>query len=410
MSRNVQGIVAVIFIVLGLSFIATTAVLYLEFQDAGWFTFAAFYSHLFIFFPTFGILALCAFYMPACALLDLYWHHVRHGPARFAFATFLLIAVSMGVSSMLVTGVPAVWWLKPETLNADRGSPAGCTAPQCKRLSVMESVEDVRAVSSHRVGLSPFVRECVTDQLMELPAEQIQPRHCFVTKTKQTAEQCCFAQKLFTEDLTKLYESERGNHSVTGVVHAKLLPMKIFFLLMILAIGILLALWRRTIDKHYQSYTGHIERGLLIGALAMLLWPVSNHGFLQSSSVLYGRSGEGIYATISPVLSFMFAAWALLLVVFFFRRHERDIEAAGKIGGGIASAVAIMKYDVIIDFATRYLGSGADIMGLSALAVLLVLCFVALYAGNPERGLRRKSKPEPESTPNEAANTSGQTF
>jgi hypothetical protein len=395
MSRNVQGIVAVIFVVLALSFIATTAVLYIEFRDDGWFTFAAFYSHLFIFFPTFGILALCAFYVPACALLDLYWNHVRHGPIRFAVASFLLVAVSMGVSSMLVTGVPAMWWLKPETLNADRGNPAGCAAPQCKRLPVMESVEDVRTVSSHRLGLSPFVRECVTDLLMELPPEQVQPRHCFVTKTKLTAAQCCIAQKQFTDDLTKLYESERGNHSVTGLVHAKLLPMKIFFLLMILAIGILLALWRRTIDKHYQSYTGHIERGLLIGALAMLLWPVSNHGFLQSSSVLYGRSGEGVYATISPILSFMFAAWALLLVVFFFRRHERDIEAAGKIGGGIASAVAIMKYDVIIDFATRFLGSGADPVGLSVLAVLLVLCFVALYAGNPERGFRRKPQPEP---------------
>lgn len=384
MSRNVQGVVAVVFIVLALSFIATTAVLYMEFRDDGWFTLAAFYSHLFIFFPTFGLLALAAFFVPACALLDLYWHHVKHGPARFAIGSFVLIAVSLGASAMLVTGVPAVWWLKPGTLAADLGNPAGCSAPQCKRQPVMASVKEVRAISRVRLGLSPFVRECLDDQLMEIPLELMQPRHCFVTMTKLTAAQCCMAQKDFTADLSKLYDSERGNHSVTGVVHAKLLPLKIFFLLMIFAIGVLLALWRRTIDQHYRDYTGRIERGLLIGALAMLLWPVANHGFLQSSSLLYGRAGEGIYATISPVLSFLFAAWALMLVVFFFRRHERDIEAAGKIGGGMASAVAIIKYNEIIDYATRFLGSGADLMGLSVLGLVLVGAFIGLVAGVPK--------------------------
>ena len=107
-----------------------------------------------------------------------------------------------------------------------------------------------------------------------------------------------------------------------GKVHAVLLPLKVFFLLMVLSIGILLAVWRRKIDKLYGAYTGRIERGLLVGALAMLVWPVSNHGFLQSSTLLYGKAGEGLYAIISPVMSFMFAAWALLLVLFARRRRS----------------------------------------------------------------------------------------
>ena len=226
------------------------------------------------------------------------------------------------------------------------------------------------------------MRECQPDPLMETPPELTQKRFCFVTKSKTTAAECCKAQTVFTDSLIQLYANERI-HAVTGKVHAVLVPIKIFFLFMILAIGILLAIWRRTIDKLYHPYTARIERGLLIGALAMLIWPVSNHGFLQSSSLLYGKFGEGFYATLSPVMSFAFAAWAMLLVLFFFRRYERDIEAAGKIGGGIASAVAILKYNEIIDYATRFLGSGADPVGLAVTASLLITAFVALYTGAP---------------------------
>ena len=383
MSRNARGVVAVVFVVMALSFMATTAVLFVEFKDDQWFAIAAFYSHLFIFFPTFGTLALCAFFTPASALVDLYWTRVKFGKVRFAVSTIVLMALSMVISSTLVTGVPAVWWLKPMTLRADMGRPAGCAAPQCKRLPIMASLAEVRRVSQHRTGLSLFVRTCEVDPLVELPREQKELRHCFVTKTKLTAAECCAAQAGFNADISQIYANE-PTHSVTGKVHAVLLPLKVFFLLMILVIGVLLAGWRRTIDRYYRSCTGRIERGLLIGALAMLLWPVTNHGFLQSSSVLYGTVGEGLYATISPIMSFMFAAWALLLVLFFFRQYERDIEAAGKIAGGIAGAVAILKYNEIIDYATRFVGSGADPMELALIAILWLAGFAALYVGEPE--------------------------
>lgn len=387
MSRSAKNIILFLFTVLALSFVTTTAVLFYEFKDHQWFTIAAFYSHLFIFFPTFGILALFAFYLPASALLDLYMTRgLKHGTASIALVTMILLALSFGISSMLVTGTPAVWWLKPETLAADKGRPERCTAPHCARLPVMESVAEVRRISQQRLGLSPFVRHCEIEddaRLMEVAPDLLQKRICFVTKTKLTAAECCRAQTLFASDLTQLHLSEGPSHSLSGQVHAALLPLKVFFLLMVLTIGLLLAVWRRTIEMHYKAYTGRIERGLLVGAAAMLVWPVSNHGFLQSSILLYGKDGEGLYATISPVMSFLFAAWALLLVLFFFRQHARDVEAAGKIGGGIASAVAIMKYNEIIDYATRFLGSGADPLELLLMAVLIVIAFAALYVGLP---------------------------
>ena len=69
--------VFLVYLGLGLSFLATTAVLAHEFWESGWFDFVTTDSHLFLFFPTFGIVALLAFYTPSCTLTDLYWHHVR---------------------------------------------------------------------------------------------------------------------------------------------------------------------------------------------------------------------------------------------------------------------------------------------------------------------------------------------
>lgn len=392
MLSSSRAVVAVVFMMLGLSFVATTAVLYSEFKSHNWFTIAAFYSHLFIFFPTFGILALCAFYIPASALLDLYWNNpnvVPRGRLRFTFWTIVLVLISILISRALVGGdLPAIWWLKPETLATDKGDPVGCSVrqtdkqTQCLRMPILESVAEVRAISQKRNGLSPFVRECRPDPLIETPAELVQLRHCFVTRTKLTAAQCCEAQTRFTVALSQLYGNE-ARHSVTGHVHTVLLPLKVFFLLMILVIGFLLAMWRRTIDNLYGPFTRRIERGILIGAFAMLVWPIANHGFLQSSSLLYGRYGEGFYAALSPIMSALFLCWTLLLVLFFFRREQRDIEAAGKIGGGIASLVFALKYQEIIDYATRFLGSGADPIELAVMAGLLLFALAVLAAASP---------------------------
>ena len=75
--------VFLVYLLLGLSFLATTAVLAHEFWESGWLDFVTMDSHLFLFFPTLGIVALLAFYTPSCALTDLYRHHVPLGKLRF---------------------------------------------------------------------------------------------------------------------------------------------------------------------------------------------------------------------------------------------------------------------------------------------------------------------------------------
>ena len=57
--------VAIVFVLLGASFIASTALLIYEFQRMEWFALLAVHSYLFFFFPVLGILALVAFYLPS---------------------------------------------------------------------------------------------------------------------------------------------------------------------------------------------------------------------------------------------------------------------------------------------------------------------------------------------------------
>lgn len=388
-SLGVRVFVLLVFVVLGATFVVTTAALYLEFKDQDWFALAAMYSHLFIFFPTFGLLALCAFYVPAAVFTDFYWFHVPYGRARFLIGFAVVVVLSLGLSRQILAGdVPALFSLSPETIRSDTGSPARCdvTAGQCRRVGVMDAVEAVRLVSQRRLGLSPFVRECTPDPFVEAAPDATAKRFCFPTRTQLTAPDCCKAQEKFNADLARLFAEEQS-HSVTDRVHTVLLPFKAFFLLVLLVIGIMLAVWRREIDRQYGAYARRIERGVIIGAVAMMLWPLMNHAFLQAESVLYGTLNESMYVKLSPVFSLLFGCWSLLIVLFFFRQHERDVEAAGKIAGGIASAVAVIKYNQIIDYSVRLFGAGADKREMIGLGLLLALAFVALFwvQGSNER-------------------------
>ena len=51
---------------------------------------------------------------------------------------------------------------------------------------------------------------------------------------------------------------------------------------------------------------------------------------------------------------------------------DKEVEAIGRIGGVMASAIAVLKYDLIIDYFIRIAGSGSGITNIVLLAVLLL--------------------------------------
>ena len=389
MSVGVHAFIFIIFSVLGASFLATTAVLAWEFWSHDWLTIASFYSHLFIFFPTFGIVSLIAFYMPACVFLDIYLHHVPWGQHRFIAGFLISVALSIVIANALSASEErSIFEVSPQALHADAGEPASCTASaHCERLPVMTAVENVRRVSQSRIGLSDLARNCRPDALKDAAAGP--RRYCFVstrlpadisqlTQSERVSDaDCCAAQARFTRAVKQMHDAP-GGQSLTSSVHATVLPLKVFFALILLIISIMLVLRRKSMVRFYPGYMRGIERGVLVGAAAMVIYPIMSHAFLQSAALLYFGSGpQGGFRSTAPLISLAFGLWGLLLLFFFYSRRDKEMQSIARMGGVVGSAVAVVKYDQIIDFCVRIFGSGA---GWISLAVLSSVAVAAVFA------------------------------
>ena len=390
MSMGVRAFIFIIFAVLGLSFLATTAVLAWEFWRHDWLTIASFYSHLFIFFPTFGIVTLFAFYMPACVFLDIYLHHVPWGQHRFIAGFLVSVALSIVIAnSLMASEERSIFEVSPQSLMNDQGEPGDCRASgRCERLPVMTAVDNVHRVSRSRIGLSDLARNCRPDALKDhAPGPK---RYCFVStplpadpsqlnEQQRTSDaECCAAQERFTRAV-KLMHDAPGGRSMTSLVHATLLPMKIFFALILLIISIMLVVRRKSMVRFYPHYMNGIERGVLIGAVAMVVYPVMSHAFLQSAALLYfGAGPQGGFRATAPLISLAFGLWGLLLLFFFYSRRDKEMQSMARMGGIVGSAVAVLKYDQIIDICVRIFGSGAGWVSLLMLSGVAVAALFAL--------------------------------
>lgn len=382
LSTGSRVFVGIVFGILGLSFIATTAVMIREYWDANWFSIATFYSHIFVFYSTFGLVALAAFYVPACVFTDMYWKHVYKGRLRFITGFAVLAGASYFMAQALSAGNERTFWeLTPSAVQSDTGGQLQCgteTNPRvCTRIPALRSLSEVREISQSRIGLAPFGRVCNPDPLIEPPAELAAKRWCFVTRTHETGPACCRVQEGFISFMGNAYRAPE-NRSLTGYVMGLILPLKVFFLFVLLVVGVLLALRRKGIDEHYGAISHRIESGVLTGAAVMLFWPVMNHAYLQSAAVLHGPQGESLFRLLGPGFSLLFGGWALLLLFYFHRRYEKSLEAVGKIAGLLASAIAILQYDNIVNYAVWITGSGANHLTLGIMMLLGVVALIQL--------------------------------
>lgn len=398
MSAGARIFVIVVFAILGLSFIATTGVFLYEFLPLGIdYTLAliTLYSHLFLFFPTFGIVALLAFYIPSAALVDMYWRQM----GLLGRIRFVAIALSLGLVAWMLAkeitrgDVPALFAVPPVVMANDKGVPAGCgveAGAVCERRDVLSTVVAVRKESNSRLGMSKFARACSYDQRLEPPPSFTAKRYCFVTREKMDAPSCCAAQKRFSQALAEMVAPPQTT-SLTNQVHEWLLPLKIFFLLVVFFIGLTLALRGHTLSTQFAHELPRIEKGLFVGAFAMLFWPLMNHAFLQTSAVIYGADAETFFYRAAPYFSALFGLWAIFILFFVFRnKGGLEVESTGRIFSVIGGALAIFKYDTIIDFIVRIVGSGADLITLGI--VVLINLSAAFFV------LRNKKLPLMEKT------------
>src|SRR5215510_13065695 len=386
-----RAFVALAFWLLGAAFVASTGLLIYEFWDAEWRSLLIAHSHLFFFFPVFGLLALAAFYRPAVVFTDLYWRHLRHGKFRYGLGLLVVAGLTVAVTFWLDGKPRGLYEVGTSALLADRGEPSGCAGQRtaCRRAALLDTALSLTEAAQRRVGLSKFARNCQVDALLELPDEMQKDRYCFPAKGKLTGGQCCEAQRGFAEAVSRL-QADPAPRSLSGALDSILfLPLKIFFVLIVVAIAICLAIWREAMDQHYLELVPAVERGVIIGAFAMLFWPLMDYGYQQTSNALFGRWSAGPQFRLSLVI----VPWALILLFYFLRRLRKNLEIVGQLAGVVASAIAILRYEEINDWSVRLFGAGADNVTVGVLLGVALLGFIQLWwpwqisaatAGQPE--------------------------
>src|SRR5262245_1851691 len=361
--------VAIAFIILGASFVASTALLIHEFQGLDWLTMIVTHSHLFLFFPLLGILALIAFYLPSVVLTHLYWNHVRLGRLRFIFWALVLAGLAYGAAKYLDTEPRSFYEASPAALLADKADPAS------GRVAMLDALDDLRTKAQKRFGLSSFGRSCVKDPLLETPEEMLKERYCFPAGKNLTGEACCAVQEAFGKALLRLQQDE-ATRSLSGKLDAQVfLPIKSFFILVVVALALMLAFWRNRIDREYHDLVPTVERGVISGALGMMYWLAMDYGYQQTANVLFGRWMAGPQLRLSLVL----VPWALLLLFYFLRRLGKQGELVGQISGVVFAGVAVLRYEQLNDWVVRLFGIGASQWVLTVLIGIALAGLGTLY-------------------------------
>ena len=397
LAKSAHVFVAVVFTLLGLSFMASTALLIQEFRDTEWQSLVISHSHLFIFFPTLGIFALAAFYLPSVIFTEFYWFKLgRFGKLRFFVGGCVVVAGALYFANSLGNKeLRAMWEVAPAELKRElaatpqagarctdvakvealrqsraRGEPdrAVDVTKACSRQPILKILADLRDKAQRRSSLSEFSRNCSPDPLLEVPDKHEAERYCFPASAKLNATDCCRIQGELERHVAKLYAGS-STRSESARVEQMLLIAKVFFILVLFVIGIFLLVWRNVLKTTYASHLPAIERGVVLGAIAILFWVLMDYGYQQTTDVLYGRHYEGINLR----LSLSFVPWALLLLFYFMARFGKDLEKVSQIATIVGTGYALLRFQQINDISVRLLGSGAAWWHFVVLGVFCVI-------------------------------------
>ncbi|HEX4892094.1 MAG TPA: hypothetical protein VFV47_02315 [Hyphomicrobiaceae bacterium] len=375
-----HAFVAIVFLLLGVSFVASTAVMVNEFRGGTWEVMLFAHSHLFFFFPVFGVLVLAAFYIPAVVFTDFYWRrgNVRYGRTRFLIGATVVVAVSAFFALQLYSKPGrGIWEVAPAVLATDRPAVVpNCLSDgkPCLRQPLLVALEDLREKGRQRSTVAEFARSCSDDILMEEQPAAKAKRYCFPAGERLEAAACCSVQRAFRQHLLETTRDE-ARRSFTSRIEEVATFFKSFFVIVLVTVGVLLVAWQDRISKVYVERLPAIERGVIVGAVAMLFWPLMDYGYQQTTDVLGGRDNS-----IFPLrLSLVVAPWAAVLVIYFVRRLETVRYNIAQLITVTISAVAVLRYEQIANYSVRLLGSGADEWYFVGLIVLAVIGFGLVY-------------------------------
>ncbi|MEZ5998587.1 MAG: hypothetical protein R3B98_07835 [Hyphomonas sp.] len=370
--------VTLAFALLYVAFLVETGILVQEYGSSGLaLRLAALDSQNFIFFPVAGLLALVAFWKPAVLLVDA----MVRGRVAYGRAVLAASLVDCGLAAWAIAGVfqssdaRSFYEIRPDVLVADAGAPATQGAPH--RAPITQILSRMKILSGIDKGLGEYQAQCDREWLQYSTAADVEML-CFPAGERLPVRDCCAAKAAFRSHVNTLAEQAPSH---TATVHRFVLPVKIFFLLLLLGLGVLLVQYRKGLERIYGAHLSGVSFGLALGGAVMLIWPLMNAAYLETMSLLTGSGSASAYTVVAPLVALGFGAWTLLLVFFHLRSYPSQIEYAAKIGGFIAAAVGVFRYDEITNYLARTLGVGGGLVAIIVFAVGICVLILSILMG-----------------------------
>ena len=367
-----RSLVTLLFVLIYLAFLTETAVLVWEFGDSGLaLRLATLDAHNFIFFPVAGLLALVGFWRPTVLVTDALARGQIAG-GRAVLGVTLLASVLAAFAAAAVfsgPGARSIYEISPAALAADTAEPG--------RLAIPDALITLNILADGPGGLSPYQARCDSEWLRFSPIAD-EERMCLPAGQRMSVADCCAAKARFRAHINTL---QAEAPSYLSQVHTAVLPIKSFFLLMLLAIGILLVRFRRALLTRYGERVEDVSFGLAVTGVVMMAWPLLNAAYLETMALLTGDGSSGAYTVFAPLIALGFGIWALLLIFFHLRTYPSQIEYAARIGGFIAAAIGVLRYEEITGFLIANLGVGAGIVAIVVFAVMILALVSALIIG-----------------------------
>jgi hypothetical protein len=396
-----RAFVTLVFLALAGTFLVSTWIFITTFAGGDWRSLLLMHSHQFLFFPTFGLLAMVAFYVPAVVFTHMYWTRRvsgRFARTRFVAGFFALSGISWIVGSSLDGSRPfvpanarnAVWEIPPSQITfppsrvgqavlplAERTpvpKSVPCDrqgAPPCQTSSARDVVVLLRAQSMDNFGFSRLIRDCEASPLQEVTEAEKAGRFCFPARQWLNAPDCCAHQARFQREIALSADAARQSNMIVRFERFGL-PAKVFFVLVLMVIATMLIVWRTVLDEHYGRFKRILSRGLVIGGAAMLIWPMMDYGYYQTSQLLYG---DGVDRAGWPFrLSAVMLPWTAMIAYYFVNAIlDQPSERISLVVQGISGVVGVITLfgaPTIINLSQRFVSAGAYPWAVEGCAVL----------------------------------------
>lgn len=374
--------ISLLFIGFYAAFLVETTVLFQEYHAYGLaMRLATLDAQNFIFFPIAGLLALVGFWRPTVFVTDaLAAGRIRAGRLVLVFSMVATALVSwVFYEAFSASENRSMFEVAPSALLADR-VPAGQTDTPARQ-PLVDALISMKILSKGPEGLSPYKARCDTEWLRFSPAAG-EEKLCLPAGREMSVADCCTVKTAFRERINELSAEAP---SLTATVHRYILPVKIFFLVHLFAVGVLLVRFRPRLKAIYGERLEDVSFGIAVGGLVMLTWPLLNAAYLETIALLTGDGTSNAYTVMAPLIAFGFGIWALLLIFFHLRSYPSQVEYAARIGGFLAAAVGVLRYEEITGFLIAHLGIGGGVVAIVIFAAAVAaLAFAVIFGLKPQ--------------------------